>query len=756
VNRRLSVDVAAFGWILIAAAGCGAQAPPGPPLRVERAPAATAARASAAPRPGVEALLPQGGGALAPSLVALVPPAPGDGAGDAEAPFDLTSDAGCAGCHAEVAEQWRASAHAFASFDNPIYRASVDGFRTAVGFGPSRFCGGCHDPALLVDGGMDQDVAPDDPRAHAGVGCLVCHGIVEARRDGNASYRLRRDPVPLPREGDAASLERHRARVAPPALRSVELCASCHRAFLGAETGQGHHLPGADDYGPWLRSAWSGSRLERIDEAPTVQDCRGCHMPAVPATRDAAAARDGSVRSHRAAGGHRWLAAMTGDGAQDEVARAVLEGAARIDVVAFADCGAGLERIDRPDRSIAGCARLVLDVVVRNERVGHHFPGGTRDAHDTWIELAIVDARGRLVAGSAAPEGDVHRLLAVVVDDRGEPVRAREVERFRAVAYDQTVPPRDAVVVRYELPLDPALDGGVRVTARVQHRSRSREVQAAACRAHRSERGARFARAARAFGRPSLDPCRPQPTTLVAERTVAIGAADSRASPGGRSDDRAAFERLLWHGRGWRRALGEELDVARPSLLAAANLAATLGPEAPRLRAMAELELAHVAARQGRVEEALGWAASAEKGAPAHPAIAWARGVALSAVWRWQAAAAELARAAAHAPNDERAWSELAVALGSLGRAEEALVASRAGLALGPRHPDLLRVQALALRELAAPPDARDRAFAAFLGHRPRDDAPGLRARCSSRVPGCARERIGVHRHELTRYDGRR
>src|SRR5690606_30143822 len=31
----------------------------------------------------------------------------------------------CATCHEEVSIQWRTSAHAFASFNNPIYRASI-------------------------------------------------------------------------------------------------------------------------------------------------------------------------------------------------------------------------------------------------------------------------------------------------------------------------------------------------------------------------------------------------------------------------------------------------------------------------------------------------------------------------------------------------------------------------------------------------------------------------------------------------------
>src|SRR3974390_2921082 len=102
----------------------------------------------------------------------------------------VTETESCAGCHADAAAQWRSSVHAFASFNNPIYRVVVDAFRARVGREKSRFCAGCHDVALLVDGAMSDDVAADDSRAHGGVTCPVCHGIEKARSDGNGSYVL--------------------------------------------------------------------------------------------------------------------------------------------------------------------------------------------------------------------------------------------------------------------------------------------------------------------------------------------------------------------------------------------------------------------------------------------------------------------------------------------------------------------------------------------------------------------------------------
>jgi hypothetical protein len=86
----------------------------------------------------------------------------------------------------------------------------------------------------------------------------------------------------------------------------------------------------------------------------------------------------------------------------------------------------------------------------------------------------------------------------------------------------------------------------------------------------------------------------------------------------------------------------------------------------------------------------------------------------------------------------------LSLALGSGGRAEEALAAAGAGLRLHGLEPNLLRVQALALRALGAPTSLVDAADAEFLLRRPADDAPRARAACSAQVPGCAAERNPV------------
>ena len=52
--------------------------------------------------------------------------------------------------------------HAASSFNNPLYAFSVRNTRQAMldrfdDLGPSRFCAGCHDPAILMSGSWEED-----------------------------------------------------------------------------------------------------------------------------------------------------------------------------------------------------------------------------------------------------------------------------------------------------------------------------------------------------------------------------------------------------------------------------------------------------------------------------------------------------------------------------------------------------------------------------------------------------------------------
>jgi tetratricopeptide (TPR) repeat protein len=751
-----------FVWLSVLATG-GCDVPPGAGPEPETEPALAAADGAGtgpAASPGATApaaRLPRAPTRLAPAHTEIEPAPPGSAA-TAATGVHLADVEACADCHADVAAQWSGSAHAFASFSNPIYRVSIEEYRAVLGPEASRFCGGCHDPALLIDGALDgAPIAPRDVRAHTGVSCRVCHGITDTRPDGNGSYTLRATPIPLPLDGDAYSLARHRAAVSRTRI-GADLCTSCHRSFLGGETGHPHHLTGMDDTSDWQGSAFAASGTGRVDDAIPRQGCIDCHMAAVPAALGDAAATDGTVSSHEFLGAHTWLAAMRGDTAQLARTSAFLQGAASVDVAALVELD---PREAGPGSWPASGARghdhalqrdaplppaLGIDVVVRSLRVGHRFPAGVRDAQDIWIELVVRDAGGAVIAQSGqAHERDpgdteAHVLRSMVADDDGVVQWQREVHAFRAPIADHTLAPRDAAVVRYRLELPAQVHAPLEVHARLRHRTRNLALQRAACADARSPRGRTFDRASRELRGAQLDPCAPQPVITVAEHRTWIG-----PGAGARAQDEPArgWRRPYEHGLAWLHASQEYLDEARPGLLAAL---AQVPIDDQRGQAMILTALGTLAGRQGRTGEAMAWLDRAERLVPGHAAVAASRGAALARVWRWREAVTPLAAAVARAPTNRQAHATLAMALGSAGDHREALAAAHAGLALAPRDEALLRVQALALAALGV--DATG-ALDAYDGFRAPDVASRLRFACATNDLACAREQPSVHEHLL-------
>ncbi|HET9621173.1 MAG TPA: multiheme c-type cytochrome, partial [Kofleriaceae bacterium] len=579
--------------VLIGVAACGAAEPAPVSSSVSSGVASPVSSSVTSPvvSPWIwPARLPAAPGVFAPSLVAVDDPAPG--AAHAASDGDMLSDVdSCATCHADAAAQWATSAHSFASFGNPIYRADVEQVRDALGKPASRHCAGCHDMPLMTDGLMTAaaPVPADDLRAHSGVTCRLCHAIERTTSDGNASYVWSRAPLDAPTLGDPASIARHRAQVSVKKLGS-ELCTGCHRGFLSADMDVPVHLTGLDEVGAWRNSAWSGNGMARIDKVEN-KTCLDCHMEREPASADEAGAHGGTIASHRFLGGHTWMAAMRGDGEHLRRLQAKLVGAASIDVEPAPGDGNG----------------NAIDVVVRNLLVGHRFPGGVLDIQDTWVEVEVRDAHGARIAQSGLAhardphDDDAHVLRTLVVDAHGEVLEHHEMDKFRTQIATQTLAPREAQVIRYAF--DRPITGleGLTVTARLRHRSRTLQMQATVCETARTAAGQAFLAGAKGARDVVLDPCKAQPITLIAETTVALGAA-------------RPWDKQYEHGMALTATVSERLDEARAVLDAA--LAAVPAGDG-RARAMVIVQLAQVAARQGRADDALALVAEARGLLPA-------------------------------------------------------------------------------------------------------------------------------------------
>ncbi len=106
--------------------------------------------------------------------------------------FFMESDS-CKRCHEDIYNQWFSSAHHFSSFNNQWYRKSIEYMQDTIGTKPSKWCGGCHDPAVLYSGLMDTPIKQivHRPESQAGLGCMMCHSIASVKSTmGQADFYL--------------------------------------------------------------------------------------------------------------------------------------------------------------------------------------------------------------------------------------------------------------------------------------------------------------------------------------------------------------------------------------------------------------------------------------------------------------------------------------------------------------------------------------------------------------------------------------
>ncbi len=746
---------------VVAVGACGTGEPQPRPIMAPKV-------ALAAPR------LPSGQREFAPSLLQIDRTA--HAAGDVSDGTMLSDVDSCATCHADAAAQWSTSAHSFASFGNPIYRVNVELARHDLGKDASQHCGGCHDMPLMVDGLMTTGEVPAaDLRAHSGVTCRLCHGVKSTTKDGNGSYVWSNAPIEAPVAGDLASIARHKQQVglsaAPGASGAglgTELCVSCHRGFLSPDMGMPVHLSGVDESGMWRSSAYTGNGMARVDKVDQ-KTCIDCHMEREPASAGEAGAKHGTIASHRFLGGHTWMASMRGDAEHLRRLQAKLEGAASIDVAGARIEQASGARWQLPAdvAEITPGARVAFDVVIRNLLVGHRFPGGVLDIQDAWVEVEIADSAGKRLASSGlAHERDpgdeeAHVLRTLVVDDQGRVLEEHQVASFRTQISTQTLAAREAQVTRFAFDVPTTLTPGqlpLRVTARLRHRSRTLAMQATVCTASKTRVGQAFIAGARGARDVALDPCKPQPITLIAQTQIEVGQGAKTLGA------RPAWERLYEYGMALAATVTERLEEAHAVLDAALAAVPADEPKAPaggprdagslrstgrgpesiapaRARAMVLVQLGWVASKQGRVDDALALIAQARLLLPAPgPAVLDAVAAdALARGWRWRAAVAPAKACTERAPANSGAWMIYARVLGSIGDDAGALAAATRGLELAPRDPDLLRSQATALAALGRPEAAA--ALAAYDRFRSPDDAAALRIQCAAESRRCARAR---------------
>ncbi len=216
--------------------------------------------------------------------------------------FFMESDS-CKRCHEDIYNQWFSSAHHFSSFNNQWYRKAVEYMQDTVGTRPSKWCGGCHDPAVLYSGLMDTPIKQivHRPEAQAGLGCMMCHSIAQVKSTmGQADFYLEypklhalaasKNPVVRTLHDFLVRMnpEPHRRVFLKPFMRSqtAEFCSTCHKVHLDVPVNHYRWIRGFNEYDNWQASGVSGQGARSFYYPPKPAMCADCHMPltAVPAT----------------------------------------------------------------------------------------------------------------------------------------------------------------------------------------------------------------------------------------------------------------------------------------------------------------------------------------------------------------------------------------------------------------------------------------------------------------------------------------
>lgn len=442
--------------------------------------------------------------------------------------YFMESDA-CKRCHEDIYNQWSGSMHHFSSFNNQWYRKSIEYMQDTVGVKPSKWCSGCHDPALLYSGLFDtpiKDLGVNRPEAQAGLGCMMCHSIVEVKSTmGQGDFYLEypklhelaasKNPVVRYLHDFMIKLnpEPHRRVFLKPFMRdqTPEFCSSCHKVHLDVPVNSYRWVRGFNEYDNWQASGVSGLGARSFYYPPKPQQCADCHMPLLP-SKDMGNI-NGFVHSHRFPGANTAVPYSNGDQSQLALNEAFLKNkAVTVDIFAMtparAVSGAASVQSDmatnfavgeeaetsvtaaeteaapvtaplnRVNAVVRRGDNVRIDVVVRTRGVGHFFPGGTIDAYDTWLELKATDDKGQVLFWSGKVEDDgrgpvdkgAHFYRSLMIDGHGNPINKRNAWSARAVVYVRLIPPGAADTVHFRLHVPENAGSKIKLEARLNYR----------------------------------------------------------------------------------------------------------------------------------------------------------------------------------------------------------------------------------------------------------------------------------------------
>src|SRR5229473_3532500 len=407
----------------------------------------------------------------------------------------------CERCHSDIYKQW--------------YRKSIEYMQDVAGVKSSKWCAGCHDPALLFSGMFDTPIRQieNTPAAQAGLSCMMCHSIVEVKSTmGQGDFVLEypklhelaasENPVMRALHDFMVKVnpEPHRRTFLKPFMReqTAEFCSGCHKVHLDVPVNRYRWVRGFNEYDNWQASGVSGQGARSFYYPTNSMMCADCHMPLLPSKDEGSI--NGFIHSHRFPGANTAVPTANEDPVQlAQSVKFLQDKQVTVDVFAISPAGKSAvpasasplangqelsttfavgEEADvtspqgpkgearpitaplgRVNASVRRGDDYLVDVVVRTRKVGHFFPGGTVDAFDVWLELQATDERGQILFWSGKVEDDgkgpvepgAHFYRSQQIDAHGNVINKRNAWSNRAVVYVHLIPPGAADTVHYRI-----------------------------------------------------------------------------------------------------------------------------------------------------------------------------------------------------------------------------------------------------------------------------------------------------------------
>jgi hypothetical protein len=396
----------------------------------------------------------------------------------------------CQHCHEEAYHQWRQSLHSN-SFRTPFYRASVNILVRTKGIEFSRHCDSCHNPVVVVSGGLTKDSHVDRSFDKNGLTCTTCHAIQRLQStSGNGGYVMgvpavmvdengNRIPGKVPYDEIMAHPDRHAKAVMQSFYRTPEFCAACHKANLPNPLNDYKFIRAFTVYDEWQNSKFS-KRNPLTFYTADFNTCQGCHMKRALAKLPEYGAKAGFFSSHRWLAGNTAVPFYYGLDEQLQKTMEFLKTGNFINVDIFALKKAGDDQLIAPLGSapftIAPNDVLDAYVVIQNKNIGHSLIPEVRDLFEAWVEFTVKDAAGNEIyhSGFLKPDGMLdtraHSFTNRPVNISGEFVDNHKVWTIQSVAYDNSIQSGRSALVRYEFQIPPEVKGAVSITARVNYR----------------------------------------------------------------------------------------------------------------------------------------------------------------------------------------------------------------------------------------------------------------------------------------------